>query len=75
MGFCLFILINVAVIIYKVYVDIDKRENLCRLLMYNEHWQNTKKMCEYIVIIMANQDTFTLTKFQFHIEFHKELSI
>ena len=24
---------------------------------------------------MANQDKFTLTKFSFHIEFHKELSI
>ena len=28
-----------------------------------------------VVIIMANQDKFTLTKFSFHIEFHKELSI
>ena len=33
------------------------------------------KVCIYIVIIMANQDKFTLTKFSFHIEFHKELSI
>ena len=29
----------------------------------------------YVVIIMANQDKFTLTKFSFHIEFHKDLNI
>ena len=26
-------------------------------------------------MIIVNQDKFTLTKFQFHIEFHKELGI
>ena len=29
----------------------------------------------YVVIIMANQDKFTLTKFSCKIEFHKESSI
>ena len=29
----------------------------------------------YIIIIIAIQDKFTLTKFSLHIKFHKELSI
>ena len=33
-------------------------------------------ICIYdIVIIIANRDKYTLTKFSFHIEFHEELSI